>query len=153
MPIGPLDLPSDCTNMQNPKAALHTLDALCGVLQASSVCLRRSQVCCVAFQKTRRHPPTPTHCAACCQVNLLVLHEAFSPSTPRLLREAAALLSPQSVAMPVTQAEHVTPITAGSGSDQSAKAVFASILHLANTGRHAYTCTLSSGGPSCCQYS
>ena len=70
------------------------------------------------------------------QVNVLVLHEAFSPSTPRLLREAAALLSPQSVSMPVQQAEHVTPITAGgsSGSDQSAKAVFASILHLANTG-------------------
>ena len=45
------------------------------------------------------------------QVNLLILHEAFSPSTPRLLREAAALLSHQtSVAMPVQQAEHVTPI-------------------------------------------
>lgn len=93
--------------------------------------------------------PTPTRCAVCCQVNLLVLHEAFSPSTPRLLREAAALLSPQSVAMPVTQAEHVTPITAGSGSDQSAKAVFASILHLANTGRHAHSCALCSGNQFC----
>lgn len=67
------------------------------------------------------------------QVNLLVLHEAFSPSTPRLIREAAALLSPQSVAMPVQQAEHVTPITGSSGEDQ-AKALFASILQLANTG-------------------
>lgn len=71
------------------------------------------------------------------QVNLVVLHEAFSPSTPRLLREAAALLSPQSVAMPVQQAEHVTPITgnsSSSGTDTGPKALFASILQLANSG-------------------
>lgn len=70
-------------------------------------------------------------------MNLLVLHEAFSPATPRLLREAAALLSPQSVSMPVHQAEHVTPITGGGGSsraEQQPKALYASILQLANTG-------------------
>lgn len=65
-------------------------------------------------------------------MNLLVLHEAFSPSTPRLLREAAALLSPQSVKIPVQLAENVAPITGG-GPDQD-KAVFASILQLANSG-------------------
>jgi hypothetical protein len=67
-------------------------------------------------------------------VNLLILHEAFSPSTPRLLREAAALLSPQSVAMPVQQAEHVTPITGGTDTTAQTKALFASILQLANSG-------------------
>lgn len=70
------------------------------------------------------------------QVNLLVLYEAFSPATPRLLREAAALLSPQSVSMPVQQAEHVTPITGGGSSraEQQPKALYASVLQLANTG-------------------
>lgn len=81
-------------------------------------------------------------CCHCVQVNLLVLHEAFSPSTPRLIREAAVLLSPQSVAMPVQQAEHVTPITSSSGAEQP-KALFASILQLANTGvmlLHLHAC-------------
>lgn len=72
------------------------------------------------------------------QVNLLVLHEAFSTATPHLLREAAALLSPQTVSMPVQQAEHVTPITSGSSStDQSNRTLFASILQLANSGTQA----------------
>jgi hypothetical protein len=79
---------------------------------------------------------TPTYNLHCChfaQMNLLVLHEAFSPSTSRLIREAAALMSSQSVAMPVQKAEHVTPITSSSGAEQP-KALFASILQLANTG-------------------
>jgi hypothetical protein len=81
-------------------------------------------------------------CAA--QVNLLVLHEAFSPSTPRLLREAAALLSPQTVSMPVQQAEHVTPITGGGSSraEQQPKALYASILQLANTGVCMLSCVV-----------
>lgn len=70
------------------------------------------------------------------------MHEAFSPATPRLLREAAALLTPQSVAMPVHGAEHVTPITGGGSTtattDAASKAaVFASLLHLTNSGEEA----------------
>ena len=78
------------------------------------------------------------HSVCAAQVNLLILHEAFSPATPRLLREAAALLSPQSVAMPVQQAEHVTPITGGTDTTQT-KALFASILQLANSGAQRRT--------------
>lgn len=36
--------------------------------------------------------------------------------------------------MPVQQAEHVVPITGGSGPENAANTVFASILQLANTG-------------------
>jgi hypothetical protein len=69
-----------------------------------------------------------------------VLHDAFSPSTPRLLRQAAELLCPQSVAIGAAAlAEHVTPITTGSGfdgaEDAAVKPVFASTLHLANAGK------------------
>jgi hypothetical protein len=90
--------------------------------------------------------PHSLHCCHSVQVNLLVLHEAFSPSTPRLIREAAALLSPQSVAMPVQQAEHVTPITSRSGADHP-KALFASILQLANRG--VLPMVLSAALPRC----
>lgn len=75
-----------------------------------------------------------------CQVNVLVLHQAFAPATPRLLREAAALLSPHSVSMSMQHAQLVVPITAGSSSSGSgsneaaAKAVFSSTLLSANTG-------------------
>ncbi|KAF8055914.1 hypothetical protein HT031_006553 [Scenedesmus sp. PABB004] len=69
------------------------------------------------------------------QVSLLVLHDAHTPCTARLLREAAALLSPQSVAMPVRHAEHVTPILGGGNvADAGGAPVFASTLHLANAG-------------------
>ncbi len=68
-----------------------------------------------------------------------MLHETFAPSTLRMLRGAAALLSPQSVGMPIQQAEHVNPITAAGSSeadDEAVKPLFASILHLANAGMY-----------------
>lgn len=72
------------------------------------------------------------------QVNVLYLHDRFAPTTLRMMQHAAALLSPQSVFMPVQQAEHVNPITKDTSSsgteDPAAKPVYASILHLANTG-------------------
>eukprot|EP00879_Flechtneria_rotunda_P026425 GHRR01028174.1.p1 GENE.GHRR01028174.1~~GHRR01028174.1.p1 ORF type:complete len:459 (+),score=198.48 GHRR01028174.1:77-1378(+) len=79
------------------------------------------------------------------QVNVLVLHEHFAPHTPCLLKEAAALLSPQSVSLPAHLAEQVTPIMAaaaaagassntGRAEDALAKPLFASILHTANIG-------------------
>jgi hypothetical protein len=79
------------------------------------------------------------HCRTLLQVSLLVLHESFSPATPRLLRQAAELLCPQSVAVGTPLlAEHITPITTGSGfegaEEAAVKPVFASILHLANAG-------------------
>jgi hypothetical protein len=79
------------------------------------------------------------YCCVLLQVSLLVLHEPFSPATPRLLRQAAELLCPQSVAVGAPLlAEHITPITTGSGfegaEDAAVKPVFASILHLANAG-------------------
>lgn len=73
------------------------------------------------------------------QVNVVYLHERFASPTLRLLQSAAALLSPQSVFMPVQQAEHVNPIMSDTSSngglkDPTGKPVYASILHLANTG-------------------
>jgi hypothetical protein len=85
------------------------------------------------------------------QVSLLVLHEAFAPATPRLLRQAAELMSPQSVAVGAPLlAEHVTPITTGSGvegaEEAAVKPVFASILHLANAGEWNTSVKLGSAG-------
>eukprot|EP00775_Hariotina_reticulata_P012142 gene12142-12280_t len=71
------------------------------------------------------------------QVNLLLVHEQGNPSTCRLLRQVAALLSPQSVALPVPLAEHVLPVAAAAAdvSDEIVpKAVYASLLLLANAG-------------------
>ncbi|WIA40444.1 hypothetical protein OEZ86_013801 [Tetradesmus obliquus] len=77
--------------------------------------------------------------AAAEQVSLLVLHDAFAPATPRLLRQAADLLCPQSMAIGAAAlAEHITRITTGSGfegaDDAAVRPVFASTLHLANAG-------------------
>jgi hypothetical protein len=58
-----------------------------------------------------------------------VLHDAFAPSTPRLLRQAAELLCPQSVAIGA----------AALAEDAAVKPVFASTLHLANAGEHITT--------------
>jgi hypothetical protein len=71
-------------------------------------------------------------------VNLLLVHEQDNPCTCRLLRQVAALLSPQSVALPVPLAEHVLPIAAAATevSDELApQAMYASLLLLANAGK------------------
>jgi len=47
-------------------------------------------------------------------------------------------MSPQSVALPVPQAEQVLPITApaAGAEQQSSRAVYGSLLHMANSGKH-----------------
>jgi hypothetical protein len=83
------------------------------------------------------------------QISLLLLHDSMDPSTQRLLRQAAALLSPQSLAIPLLHAEHITPVpgvpgrsvdavdSAGGmqGPDTGHAALFASVLQLANAGK------------------
>jgi hypothetical protein len=73
------------------------------------------------------------------QINVMVLHDDAAPQTPRLVRAAALLLSPQVSFLPLGQAEQLLPTLQrqagpGGAAGGGEAAAFASALGIANRG-------------------